>query len=145
MRHEPARRMRARLSVHPLPIMPWDYVRMRREAAGVSIDQIADLFYADEAHRPDVVRNLQAMEQPDFKLPYPSYDASDMLRAFPLSPDVYRQLFEDPRFHPRLCLSCGWDEWSEQNDLQGFSTAWSTTHNAICTRCEQVAEREARF
>ncbi|HEX7856011.1 MAG TPA: hypothetical protein VF503_20200 [Sphingobium sp.] len=144
MRHEPMRAMHARIAFNPLPIHPWDYIRMRREAAGLTIDQIAPLFYANEDHRADVIRNIRAMEQPDFKPPYPGYDAADMLRAFPLSTEVYRQLHEDPRFHPRLCLSCGWDEWSEQYDLQGFSTAWSIHHRGICTRCEQIMERGDR-
>jgi hypothetical protein len=41
-------------------VMPWDYIRMRREAAGLSIAQAARPFWHHGAHQADVERTSAA-------------------------------------------------------------------------------------
>jgi hypothetical protein len=43
-------------------VMPWDYIRMRREAAGLSIAQAARPFWHHGAHQADVERNFRRIE-----------------------------------------------------------------------------------
>lgn len=122
------------------PIRAWEYLRMRREAAGLTIAQSARPHWKNPAHREDVERNLAHFEQPGVVIK--PWFAGDMNRAFPFDALIYRQLAEDPPHqHPRLCRTCGWDEWTEANDLQGNSITWGEAADT-CTRCEQRRERE---
>lgn len=120
----------------PAPtVMPWDYIRMRREAAGLSIEQAAKPFWHRKEHRADVERNFQRIETVGFRVKR----LWDMSRSFQLNLTVYRQLCDTPPdMHPRLCLACGWDEWSAQLDVEGFDCTWSDADPQICTRCEQL-------
>lgn len=120
----------------PMPtVMPWDYIRMRREAAGLSIEQAARPFWHRKEHRADVERNMHRIETVGFRVKR----LWDMSRSFKLNLTVYRQLCDTPPdMHPRLCLACGWDEWSAQLDAEGFDCMWSDADPQICTLCEQT-------
>jgi hypothetical protein len=120
----------------PAPtVMPWDYIRMRREAACLSVEQAARPFWHRKEHRADVERNMHRIETVGFRVKR----LWDMSRSFRLNLTVYRQLCDTPPdVHPRLCLACGWDEWSAQLDAEGFDCTWSDTNPQICTRCEQL-------
>ncbi|GEM_PF-710096 len=116
-------------------VMPWDYIRMRREAAGLSVEQAARPFWHRKEHRADVERNMHRIETVGFRVKR----LWDMSRSFRLNLTVYRQLCDTPPdMHPRLCLACGWDEWSAQLDVEGFDCTWSDADPQICTRCEQL-------
>lgn len=125
----------------PRPVItPWEYVRMRREAARLTIAQAARPYWHRAEHREDVERVTRMLEQPGFRMKT-GYDCS---RAFPFSADVYRQLADlPPHQHPRLCLECGWDELTTQFDTNGDDTTWSREDERICTRCEQRAAQRA--
>ncbi len=56
MRHAAAQREPELFA--PPPVMPWDYIRMRRESAGLTIEQAAKRFYARDEHRAGVIANL---------------------------------------------------------------------------------------
>lgn len=119
-------------------VMPWDYIRMRREAAGLSIEQAARPFWHHKEHRADVERNFDRIETVGFRVKR----LWDMSRSFRLNLTVYRQLCDTPpHMHPRLCLACGWDEWSAQLDAEGFDCTWSDSDPQICTHCEQTRRR----
>ncbi|MFC4255697.1 hypothetical protein GRI97_17565 [Altererythrobacter xixiisoli] len=122
---------------------PWIYVRLRREAAGLSIEEAARPFWKQEHHRADVERNLARLEQPGVRLRR-GFHTADLARAFPFEIEVYRQLCEAPEeSHPRLCLACGWDEWTIQPDTLGQDSTWSTSDPQLCTLCEQLGRAKA--
>ncbi|MEE2739782.1 hypothetical protein [Sphingobium abikonense] len=116
-------------------IMPWTYVRMRREAARLSIAQVARHFWTRPEHQYDVERHFRDLETEGlrFKRVYRTEG-----QPYFFSHDVYHQLSNlPPHQHPRLCTRCAWDEHSQQYDHDGNDTRWSTEDPAICTRCEQ--------
>lgn len=124
-------------------IAPWDYARMRRESAGLSIAQAARPYWHRPEHREDVERNTARLEQPGFCLT-DNFMGCDMSRAFPFNIDVYVQLSTaPPDLHPRLCMRCAWDQWTSQPDLNGDDVTWSEDNPDICTRCEQIEARRA--
>jgi hypothetical protein len=124
----------------PIPIgaavMPWDYIRMRREAAGLSIAQAARPFWHHGAHQADVERNFRRIETVGIRMKR----LWSMTRAFPLSLTVYRQLCDTPADrHPRLCRACGWDEWTPQLDVEGFDCTWAQADPRICSSAPRPA------
>lgn len=127
MRHAPLSRSTASVPV----IQPWDYVTMRRKAAGLTIQQVAQAL-GGRAYE----RHLRMLETPNIRLPI----VADLNVALPFSGDVYRQLADlPPHQHPCLCQSCGWDERTDVPDLGDGFTVWSREDDTICTRCEQKA------
>ena len=119
-------------------VMPWDYIRMRREAAGLSIAQAARPFWHHGAHQADVERNFRRIETVGIRMKR----LWSMTRSFPLSLTVYRQLCDTPADrHPRLCRACGWDEWTPQLDVEGFDCTWAQADPRICSLCAQTGRR----
>ncbi|MCB2048546.1 MAG: hypothetical protein KDE32_10005 [Novosphingobium sp.] len=124
-------------------VLPWDYVRMRRQAAGRSIEQAARPYWHRPEHQADVERNFRMFESVGFRLERGFY-VVDMSRSHPLDIDIYRQLCTgDPRRHPRLCMACGWDPLTQSFDRYGDDVVWSAIDPGICTACEQ--EGRPRF
>lgn len=127
----------------PRPVvMPWEYVAMRRTAAGMTIEQAARPYWHRPEHRADVERNIGALETVGFRMKR-DFFVADMSRAYTFNLDVYRQLCDTPPDqHPRLCLACGWDQWSTQYDTNGEEATWSQSHPDLCTRCEQLDRKK---
>ncbi|WP_062731910.1 hypothetical protein [Sphingobium abikonense] len=112
-------------------IQPWDYVAMRRAAAGLTIGQVAAML-GGRAYE----RHLRMLETPGMRLKL----IADLTIAMPFNHDVYRQLTDlPPHQHPLLCQRCGWDEHTDVPDHLDGLTTWSRADEAICTRCEQQA------
>lgn len=110
-------------------IYPWDYVAMRRRAAGLSIEQIATALGGRV-----FLRHLRALETPGLRL----REIVDLSPVMACSADVYRQLADlPPHQHPILCISCGWDARTDQPDRRDGLSTWSRTKPGHCTRCEQ--------
>lgn len=117
------------------PIRPWEYVRMRRRSAGLTIEQAARPFYKRDEHREDVETNLRMLERPGVRVK--RIRDLDLIRAFPFDPAIYNQLADDPaNHHPRLCRRCGWDEWAGGTDREGSDLRWSEERPDFCTRCD---------
>ena len=111
-------------------IQPWDYVAMRRHAAGLSVERLA-VALGGKVYE----RHLRAIETPGLRF----QQIAPLEQAMPFSALVYRQLADlPPHQHPRLCQRCGWDSHTDQPDSSDHLTAWSRTDEAICTRCEQA-------
>ncbi|SNS20942.1 hypothetical protein SAMN06295912_102276 [Sphingomonas laterariae] len=130
----------------PRPVIhPWDYVRLRRKAAGLTIAQAARPYWHRPEHRDDVESNIARLEQTGFRM-MPTLEAADMSRAFPFSLDVYHQLCTlPPHQHPRLCAGCGWDQWTDQIDRQGNDVTWSEDNADLCTRCAEADRKPDNF
>lgn len=123
-------------------VMPWEYVAMRRTAAGMTIEQAARPYWHRPEHRADVERNIGALETVGFRMKR-DFFVADMSRAYTFNLDVYRQLCDTPPHqHPRLCLACGWDQWSTQYDTNGEEATWSQSDPDLCTRCEQLDRKK---
>jgi hypothetical protein len=116
-------------------IQAWDYVAMRRRAAGLTIKQVAAML-GGRAHE----RHLRMLETPGIRIKV----IANLSAVMPFSEGVYRQLADlPPHQHPRLCLRCGWDDHMTVPDrLDGFAT-WSRQAPTICTYCEQQASAVA--
>lgn len=127
----------------PRPVvMPWEYVAMRRTAAGMTIEQAARPYWHRAEHQADVERNIGALETVGFRMKR-DFFVADMSRAYSFNVDVYRQLCDTPPDqHPRLCLACGWDQWSTQYDTNGEEATWSQSDPDLCTRCEQLDRKK---
>lgn len=111
-------------------IYPWQYVGMRRRAAGLTIDQLAARL-GGRVH----VRHLRALERPGLRF----VDIADLGSVISFSAAVYRQLADLPAHqHPRLCSDCGWDAHTDQPDRHDGLTTWSEHAPDRCTRCEQT-------
>lgn len=122
----------------PPPIRPGDYIRLRREAAGLTIEQAARLFVHREEHRATIEDNLRFFESPGVTIKHVRW--LDLGRAFPFDAGVYEQLRDlPPEHHPRLCRACGWDAWSPQLDAHDLEVTWSADDATICTGCAQRA------
>jgi hypothetical protein len=112
-------------------IQPWDYVAMRRKAAGLSIEQVAQAL-GGRAYE----RHLRLLETTNMRVRI----VADLNVVLPFSDEVYRQLADlPPHQHPRLCQGCGWDDHSTLPDYRDGYITWSREDEAICTRCEQQA------
>ena len=105
------------------PLAPCDYLRLRRRAAGLTIDQLAYQIAHNIAHRfarttenrsaearerVKVIRDqLTLLERPGSRARF-----TDILqgieRVIPFDPNVYCQLADEPADrHPLVCRSCG--------------------------------------
>jgi hypothetical protein len=128
---------RARL---PLVVMkPWRYLKLRREAAGLSVDDVATQLapkMRDRSAAADLVRQL---EREGFVARHP--ETLERLRsAFAFDPDVYRQLATEPvSRHPRVCHRCACSESDacvpEPHLSHASACHWVSPH--LCSRCDK--------
>lgn len=121
------------------PLRPWDYVRLRRLAAGLTIAQAARPHWHRPEHRADVEAMTSRIERPGTVLrSEPLVDG--ICRSHPFEPAVYRQLRDDPaESHPEVCRGCGCTRWSPCVGRDGCDC---TGHEGgSCTVCEQRAEQ----
>lgn len=124
-----------------LVIMPWSYIRMRRQAARLTIAQAARPLWVRPEHQFDVEQHFRDLETEGFRVQR-LYRTEGLTYFF--SHDVYHQLTNlPPHQHPRLCGRCGWDQHSTQYDHDGADVRWSDEDPGICTRCEQDIAWEA--
>lgn len=121
-------------------VMPWQYVRMRRQAAGLTIAQVANDFWVRPEHREEVESRFVDLERENFRFQF-LYRTEGLRYTF--SRDIYRQLADlPPHQHPRLCLACGWDQWTREYDTRGQEITWSEADPDLCTRCEQLNRKK---
>jgi hypothetical protein len=122
------------------PMTPGDYLRLRREAAGLTIPQVATHYYKRPEHRADVEANLRTFELPHVKVK--PHIAETLGRAFPFDHGVYRQLCEDPpELHPTLCRGCACDNHNTCHTREGSDC--TITVDGICTACIEKVQAKA--
>lgn len=119
-------------------VTPGTYLRTRREAAGLTLDQVARVTRTDPAveHRERVAWLRDIEEDRRALLPADGPLVLLLGCAFPFDRDVLAQLVlihagADLR-PPQLCrlCACSWYDACEG------SCAWSTSDVSVCTRCE---------
>lgn len=88
------------------PLTPADYLRLRREAASVTIEEAATRIAPRDL--VDVAeRFLRDLERPGTVAKY-THTLQRISYAFPFNLAVYRQLAEQlADCHPRICRTCG--------------------------------------
>ncbi|SFR79670.1 hypothetical protein [Sphingomonas jatrophae] len=120
-------------------MMPWDFIRLRREAAGVSIPELARRLDDVPEHRADVERNLRIWESPGVRLKLYLLETVNR-RGFPIDIEIYRQLCEDPvDHHPTLCTGCACSVWTPCTTRDGAECRHE--EDGTCTACKEKAER----
>lgn len=130
------------------PMRPWEYVRICRETAGLTIAQASRPYWINAVGRPDldrirsdVERNVAAIERVNTVLRH-DYLIDDIRRALPtFDPGVYRQLRDEaPEHHPSICRGCGCTSWNPSTTIEGYE---STIENGRCTDCVERVERQS--
>lgn len=124
------------------PLRPWEYIKLRREAAGLTIAQAARPHWHRPEHRAEVEATTAKIEQRGIVVRQ-EHLVDVIGRNFPFEADVYRQLRDaPPEQHPAVCRGCGCTRWSPCISSEGDCTG----HEAgTCTTCEAKAEaRPAR-
>ena len=116
------------------------YLRLRREAAGLTILQAARrMFGSDDGKVRIAVDLITALETPGVRAKV-GMTLDRLSLAFSFDADVYRQLAHDPAArHPRVCFGCGCSQNDACVSAAGHDCcAWSPSSRdgaAICTRC----------
>lgn len=131
-----------------LPVSPATYLRLRREAAGLTVRQLADrlmryraqLLAEGTATHPaytearDAVALVELLEREGARAQHRA-TVEALAACMPLDVDVYFQLATEPaRSHPRVCHGCGCSTHDAcQHDSYG-SCAWVSPTQ--CSHCE---------
>lgn len=125
-------RSMAKAPAAPGALSPAAYLHLRRVAAGLSVDQVAERLAPRARDRAEATALIYLLETAGVRARHA--ETLHMLRAiFPLDPEVYRQLAEDPaERHPRICRSCGSSHW-DPCTAGDECCAWATL--TCCTRC----------
>ena len=116
------------------PLTAPAYLRLRRKAARLSIEQVAARIAPSITDRPDAVLLVTMLEGEGTKARH--RETLDRLNsAFSLDPDVYRQLATEPADrHPQVCRGCGCSHWDPCICGDGTGTCGWAAPN-ICTSC----------
>ena len=115
---------------------PAAYLRLRREAAGLTLDDAAAAF-APRIHDRRVAYALLRLWETDGVVG----EADDVLRLsalYRLDVAVYRQLAEEPADrHPTICAGCGCTQHDACLDDHGVGCHWVAPD--LCSGCEERA------
>jgi len=135
---EPKRRLERVVGGGSAPLNPAAYLRLRREAAGLSIRMVAGMLARNADEVVPALDLVYAMEAPGNTIRYP--ETLERLRSvFAFDPDVYRQLATEPSDrHPRICRCCGCSTWDPCYHIGHCSLATST----VCTACQSETDAE---
>ncbi len=115
------------------PLTAADYLRLRREAAKLSIPAVAARMASNSVDRGQAAEFLRLIEKPGTRVT--RTDTLLRLQAiFPFDPAVYGQLIDEPADrHPQICRGCGCSHWDPCDEDGNGPCAWSTPSS--CTRC----------
>lgn len=114
------------------PIAPGTYLRLRREAAGLTIAQVAFLLTRNSRSQTDLIYELTACEAGTLRVNNLGL-AMQLQKAFPFDLGIWETLAEiaaDPGSQlpvPQLCTGCGCS-WADH-------CSWRDPAADICTRC----------
>lgn len=109
------------------------YLRLRREAAGLSVADVALLVSSTKRGARANERQLERIEE-GLQVPAPS--AVDRLRgAFCFDRYVLRQLITGTGPVPDICTRCGCTALDACDDERLGACAWATAARDLCTHC----------
>lgn len=118
------------------PLQPSVYLRFRRSAAGLTLEQLVSRLTSDERRAEQARRIITQLETRGVSAREDAVIAR-IGRVVPLDVTVYRQLADDPvERHPSVCRSCGCSEFDRCScSTSGRACSWASPH--LCTRCER--------
>jgi hypothetical protein len=130
--------------IHPpaVDISPGRYLRLRREAAGLSIEQIAAHLTSSPSVARDLAEQLQALERNEpAGIDHELIDRLHVEHVFSFDLGVYMMLVgrrADPHSElplPGICRTCGCT-WNDacQDDERG-PCSWANEDATLCTHC----------
>ena len=120
------------------------YIRRRREAAGLSIEDIVLALGNTPAHRRNLRAQLEFLERD--RLGFGMVEASIAVlagsRLFAFDPHIARQLLgiqmrgPGAGDEPHICRACGCSYFDACEDPDFGPCAWSDRDPGLCTACE---------
>lgn len=119
---------------------PANYLRLRRKASGLTLEQVAERLMPRAGFRPMVVAFLRVLETDGCTAKHRDH-IERLTSVYPLDADVYYQLVNDPADRlPRICSGCGcsaFDPCKNGDAVCGFVAP------DACNRCTSEARRQA--
>jgi hypothetical protein len=116
-------------------LRPASYLRLRRQAAGLSVEDVAVLLAPRAADR-GAARAFVRLLETDLMVARKARPIERLATCYPLDPAVYYQL-AGPAPHPRVCRGCGCSEWNLcQHEERGACSLASPTR---CSHCATPA------
>jgi hypothetical protein len=113
-------------------LRPAAYLRLRREAAGLSVEDVATKLAPAAAERA-AARALVRLLEVDLVVARKARPIERLAACYPLDPAVYYQL-AGPAPHPPVCRGCGCSEWDPCQHEERGACSWTTP-----TRCSHCA------
>ena len=110
-----------------------DYLRLRREAEGLSLRDVAIIASSSPIGEDAAIEALKAAEEN--REPLASADIFRIAHFMPIMPGIYLALSQG-LITPDLCIGCGcsWDD-ACADDLSGGRCAWANAERDLCTVC----------
>lgn len=120
------------------PLTPDAYLILRRQAAGLSRDDVARRIARAPADFGVAAQLVRSLETPGVLAKLRA--TLDQLRTvFAFDADVYYQLHNAPAgTHPRICRGCGVSAWDMEMAPGVDAGGWHD--DATCTGCASLAE-----
>lgn len=115
------------------PLTPDAYLQLRRVAAGLSRDEVAQRIAHGRQDVSVAALLIQSLETPGVRSR--RRETLDRLRTvFPFDQDVYHQLHHAPASaHPRICRGCGVSAWDMQTAPGVDAGGWHD--DVTCLAC----------
>ncbi len=119
---------------------PANYLRLRRQAAGLTIEQVAEQLMPRVGFRKMVVVFLRILESDGCTAKHRDH-IERLTAVFPLDPDVYYQLVNEPTDRlPHICSGCGCSAYDPCTGADGICRFVASD---ACNRCTTIADRAA--
>lgn len=115
-------------------LQPSEYLRLRRTAAGLTVDQVVDRLTSSPSRAEQARRIINRLETRGASARNDDVIAR-IARVVPVDVTVYRQLADDPiERHPAVCRGCGCSEFDRcACSSGGRACRWASSD--LCTRC----------
>ena len=133
--HPSEMRVSAEQLAAPAAMTPWRYLKLRRLAAGLTIEQLAERITPRGRDQRKTIALVTLLEC-DGGRSRNDLTLLAIANAFQFDPLVYRQLIDEPADrHPRICGTCGCSHWDPCESEAGCCS-W-----AAIDQCSHCAER----
>ena len=120
---------------------PANYLRLRRNAAGLSIAQIAEQLMPRIEFRSMTAAFLRVLETDGYTAKQRVH-IERLAQVFPLDPDIYFQFVEEPtERHPLICSGCGCSAYDRCTGADGACLWRAPDACGVCL--DRAAARDA--
>lgn len=133
----------------PKGMTPGDYMRLRREAARLTIDEVAALVSDRPAAAASIKVRLEALEANDPMSATELALVDELIGTFPFEPAAYWMLVgrhaggEAGAPIPGICRICACT-WNDPCIAEDHSTcSWTDASTTLCSACVGIAANDA--